>query len=106
MEWRPAPLRAGMTVTDEPGLYLEGKFGVRIENTLLIVPAATTDFGDFLGFETLTLAPIDTTPVLPDMLTAEERQWLNNYHRRVRETLSPHLSAAEAAWLKAAAHPL
>ena len=106
MEWRPAPLQAGMTVTDEPGLYLEGKFGVRIENTLLIVPAVTTDFGEFLGFETLTLAPIDTTPVLPDMLTAEERQWLNNYHRRVRETLSPHLSAAEAAWLKAAAHPL
>ena len=100
MEWRPAPLRAGMTVTDEPGLYLEGKFGVRIENTLLIVPAATTPFGEFLGFETLTLAPIDTTPVLPDMLTAEERQWLNSYHRRVRETLSPHLSAAEAAWLR------
>ena len=106
MEWRPAPLRVGMTVTDEPGLYLEGKFGVRIENTLLIVPAATTPFGEFLGFETLTLAPIDTTPVLPDMLTAEERQWLNSYHRRVRETLSPHLSAAEAAWLKAAARPL
>ena len=106
MEWRPAPLRAGMTVTDEPGLYLEGKFGVRIENTLLIVPAATIPFGEFLGFETLTLAPIDTTPVLPDMLTAEERQWLNSYHRRVRETLSPHLSAAEAAWLKAAARPL
>ena len=106
MEWRPAPLRAGMTVTDEPGIYLEGKFGVRIENTLLIVPAATTPFGEFLGFETLTLAPIDTTPVLPDMLTAEERQWLNSYHRRVRETLSPHLSAAEAAWLKAAARPL
>lgn len=106
MEWRPAPLRAGMTVTDEPGLYLEGKFGVRIENTLLIVPAATTPFGEFLGFETLTLAPIDTTPVLPDMLTAEERQWLNSYHRRVRETLSPHLSAAEAAWLKAATRPL
>ena len=106
MEWRPAPLRAGMTVTDEPGLYLEGQFGVRIENTLLIVPAATTPFGEFLGFETLTLAPIDTTPVLPDMLTAEERQWLNSYHRRVRETLSPYLSAAEAAWLKAAAHPL
>lgn len=106
MEWRPAPLQAGMTVTDEPGLYLEGKFGVRIENTLLIVLAATTPFGEFLGFETLTLAPIDTTPVLPDMLTAEERQWLNSYHRRVRETLSPHLSAAEAAWLKAAARPL
>lgn len=106
MEWRPAPLQAGMTVTDEPGLYLEGKFGVRIENTLLIVPAATTPFGEFLGFETLTLAPIDTTPVLPDMLTAEERQWLNSYHRRVCETLSPYLSAAEAAWLKAAARPL
>lgn len=102
MEWRPAPLQAGMTVTNEPGLYLEGKFGVRIENTLLIVPAETTDFGDFLKFETLTLAPIDTTPIVLDLLTEEERLWINNYHRRVFKTLSPYLAGHERKWLEEA----
>ena len=102
MEWRPAPLQAGMTVTNEPGLYLEGKFGVRIENTLLIVPAETTDFGDFLKFETLTLAPIDTTPIVLDLLTEEERLWINNYHRRVFERLSPYLAEHERKWLEEA----
>ncbi len=100
MEWRPAPLQAGMTVTNEPGLYLEGKFGVRIENTLLIVPAETTDFGDFLKFETLTLAPIDTTPIMLDLLTEEERLWINNYHRRVFKSLSPYLAGHERKWLE------
>ena len=102
MEWKPAPLQAGMTVTNEPGLYLEGKFGVRIENTLLIVPAETTAFGDFLKFETLTLAPIDTTPIVLDMLSVEEREWLNGYHRRVYESLSPHLTEGEKEWLRIA----
>lgn len=102
MEWRPAPLQAGMTVTNEPGLYLEGKFGVRIENTLLIAPAETTDFGDFLKFETLTLAPIDTTPIVLDLLTEEERLWINNYHRRVFESLSPYLAGHERKWLEEA----
>lgn len=106
MEWRPAPLHAGMTVTDEPGLYLEGKFGVRIENTLLIVPAETTPFGKFLKFETLTLAPIDTTPIIQDMLTPEELTWLNNYHHRVYETLSPYLEKNEKKWLEEATRPL
>ena len=102
MEWKPAPLQAGMTVTNEPGLYLEGKFGVRIENTLLVVPAETTAFGDFLKFETLTLAPIDTTPIILDMLSVEEREWLNSYHRRVYESLSPHLTEGEKEWLRIA----
>lgn len=106
MEWRPAPLHAGMTVTDEPGLYLEGKFGVRIENTLLIVPSETTPFGKFLKFETLTLAPIDTTPIIQDMLTPEELTWLNNYHHRVYETLSPYLEKNEKKWLEEATRPL
>ena len=106
MEWRPAPLHAGMTVTDEPGLYLEGKFGVRIENTLLIVPAETTPFGKFLKFETLTLAPIDTTPIIQDILTPEELTWLNNYHHRVYETLSPYLEKNEKKWLEEATRPL
>ncbi len=99
MEYRPAPLHAGMTVTDEPGIYLEGQFGVRIENTLLITPFKETAFGKFLRFEALTLCPIDTAPIVREMMTDEEVQWLNSYHRRVRETLSPHLSDEERAWL-------
>lgn len=106
MEWRPAPLQVGMTVTNEPGIYLEGKFGVRIENTLLIVPAESTAFGDFLKFETLTLAPIDTAPIVLEMLSTEEREWLNNYHRRVYERLSPYLEGNEKEWLRKATLPI
>lgn len=106
MEWRPAPLQAGMTVTNEPGIYLEGKFGVRIENTLLIVPAETTAFGDFLKFETLTLAPIDMAPIVLEMLSTEEREWLNSYHHRVYESLSPYLEGNEKEWLRKATLPI
>ena len=101
MEWKPAPLVAGMTITDEPGNYLEGKFGVRIENTLLITPYKETQFGQFLQFESLTLCPIDTTPIIRELLLDEEIAWLNQYHQRVFDTLSPHLNAEETAWLKA-----
>ena len=102
MEWKPAKLRPGMTVTDEPGIYLEGRFGVRIENTLLVVPTGETECGKFLGFETLTLCPIDMHPVVKELLTSEERQWLNDYHAMVYEKLKNHLSADEEMWLKAA----
>lgn len=102
MEYKPAPLRAGMTVTDEPGLYLEGKFGVRIENTLLITPYMKTAFGEFLQFESLTLAPIDTTPIIIEMLLPEERSWLNTYHEQVFQRLSPYLSDKENDWLREA----
>lgn len=102
MEYKPAPLSAGMTVTDEPGLYLEGKFGVRIENTLLITPYLKTAFGEFLQFESLTLAPIDTTPIIIEMLLPEERNWLNAYHEQVFQRLSPHLSDKENDWLRKA----
>jgi len=102
MEYKPAPLHAGMTVTDEPGIYLADRFGVRIENTLLIVPDRETEFGQFLGFESLTLCPIDTTPVLPELLLPDEINWLNEYHQRVYDLLSPHLSADESAWLSTA----
>ena len=102
MEWRPAPLVAGMTITDEPGIYLEGKFGVRIENTLLITPYKETQFGQFLQFESLTLCPIDTTPVIRELLLDEEIAWLNAYHKRVFETVSPYLNEEETIWLKAA----
>ena len=102
MEWKPAPLVAGMTITDEPGVYLEGKFGVRIENTLLITPYKETQFGKFLQFESLTLCPIDKTPIIKEMLLQEEIDWLNQYHQKVVEILSPHLCDSEAAWLREA----
>lgn len=85
MEWMPTPLRAGMTLTDEPGLYLAGKFGVRIENTVLISDYMSTEFGKFLQIEPLTLCPIDTTPIDVDMLLPEEIDWLNAYHHSVYE---------------------
>lgn len=100
MEYRPAPLVENMTVTDEPGLYLEGRFGVRIENTLLTVPYLRTEFGTFLGFEALTLCPIDITPVDLSMLLPEELAWLNGYHATVREKLLPLLDDdADRQWL-------
>ena len=106
MEWKPAPLVAGMTLTDEPGIYLAGKFGVRIENTLLITPYKETEFGRFLQFEPLTLCPIDKSPIIADMLLPEELSWLNAYHQHVFVTLSPHLSPTESDWLRIACAPL
>ncbi len=98
--WKPAPLHAGMTVTNEPGIYRAGNHGVRIENTMLIVADRTTDFGTFLRMEPLTLCPIDLTPVIWHMMAADETAYLNAYHQHVYETLSPHLSAEECCWLK------
>lgn len=106
MEWKPTPLRAGMTVTDEPGLYLSGKFGVRIENTLLIKDYQTTEFGKFLQMESLTLCPIDLTPVDFSMLQPEEIEWLDTYHRDVFEKLSPYLEGEDLGWLREATRPV
>ncbi len=106
MEYRPAPLHAGMTITDEPGIYLEGRFGVRIENVLLVQPYMETEFGRFLQFETLTLCPIDTTPVDVTLLTDNERTWLNDYHQMVFDRLSPHLDDSDRQWLYAATRPV
>ena len=106
MEWMPTPLRAGMTLTDEPGLYLAGKFGVRIENTVLISDYLSTEFGKFLQIEPLTLCPIDTAPIDADMLLPEEIDWLNDYHQLVYEKLSPFLNEEEKMWLKNATKPI
>ena len=106
LEWKPAPLVAGMTITDEPGIYLPGRCGARTENTLLIKPYMETEFGKFLQFESLTLCPIDKAPIILDMMTQEEIDWLNAYHQQVFEVLSPHLSVDEKDWLKEACTPL
>ena len=106
MEWMPTPLRVGMTLTDEPGLYLAGKFGVRIENTVLISDYMSTEFGKFLQIEPLTLCPIDTTPIDVDMLLPEEIDWLNAYHHSVYEKLSPFLDEEEKIWLENATKPI
>lgn len=106
MEWKPTPLRAGMTITDEPGIYLADEFGVRIENTLLVTNYLQTDFGKFLQMEPLTLCPIDTAPIEMELLTPEEKMWLNDYHRMVFEKLSPWLEEDDKNWLKEATKPL
>ena len=100
MQWKPTPLRAGMTVTDEPGIYLEGRFGVRIENTMIFTPYKETEFGKFRQMEPLTLCPIDTTPIVMEMMRKEEIEWLNAYHQKVRDELLPLLDdEADKAWL-------
>jgi Xaa-Pro aminopeptidase len=110
MEWKPQPLRAGMTITNEPGIYLTGRFGVRIENTMLIVPADTDAFfplpeGErprYLKLEPLTLCPIDKRPIQRELLTQEEIDWLNAYHQLVYDRLSPLLTNEEQTWLREA----
>ena len=106
MQWKPCPLRANMIVTDEPGLYLEGRFGVRIENTMIILPYKETEFGRFLQMEPLTLCPIDTEPIIIDMMRPEEIEWLNNYHKRVYDELSPLLEDEDREWLKEKTRPV
>ena len=115
MEYRPAPLHAGMTVTDEPGIYIEGRFGVRIENSMLISRYTTplerqgitpSPTPVFLEFEPLTLCPIDTEPIILSLLSDDELAWLNNYHKLVFDTLSPMLGTDDKAWLEAACKEL
>lgn len=99
-------LRSGMTVTDEPGIYEEGKHGIRTENLLLVTDAMENEYGHFLRFEILTCFPIDTAPLLPELLTREEIDWLNEYHSRVYRTLSPLLSGEAKKWLRRKTLPL
>ena len=101
------PFVAGMTITDEPGIYVDGKFGVRLENVLLTRESRQTPFGKFLEFETLTLCPFDTTPIVMELLDETERNWLNDYHQTVRMRLLPLLTdEKDRAWLERATRPL
>lgn len=101
------PFHAGQNITDEPGIYVPGRFGVRIENLLFAVEDCTTYFGHFLRFESVTLCPYDLRPIIVDMLTPEERRWLNDYHRHVREVLTPLLPTDdERRWLQQATRPI
>ena len=98
----PTPLQPGMTITNEPGIYKSGRYGIRTENTMLVVPARETEFGVFYKFEPLTLCPIDKAAIRIDLLTDEEIEWLNSYHQRVYDMLSPMLTSDEQNWLKEA----
>ena len=102
----PTLLEPGMILTDEPGIYKAGRHGIRIENTLLIVPAQETEFGKFYRFEPLTLCPIDKKAIAIEILTDEELAWFNEYHQMVYNRLCPFLSEEENAWLKEATSPL
>jgi len=95
-----APIEPGMITTNEPGIYLEDKYGIRIENEMLCVSKKENEWGEFLGFETLTFVPIDLDAIKPSLLTKEEKEWLNQYHQMVYDTISPHLTDDEAIWLK------
>ena len=105
VHWRLAPgaksipLEEGMVISNEPGLYLEGKFGIRHENLVLCRNGEKTDYGQFMYLEPLTMVPFDREAILPELMTERELQWLNDYHRRVYETLSPHMEEDELRWL-------
>jgi Xaa-Pro aminopeptidase len=96
----PVTLQPGMILSNEPGMYRAGQYGMRTENLIHVIEAGEAGFGQFLCFETLTWFPIDLKLVETDMLTVQEKSWLNKYHRKVYEHIAPHLNDAEKAWLK------
>ncbi len=102
----PTPLQPGMVTSNEPGLYLEGRYGIRLENLIVTVPAMQTEFGQFLKFDTMTLFPFDRTLMDTSIMTDSEIAWINNYHAEVRRRLTPLLSPEEAEWLKAKTEPI
>ena len=101
MNENPTTLQIGMVASNEPGLYRSGQYGIRSENLVTVVEAETTEFGKFLRFETLTLFPFDVSAIQIDLLTDAEKTWLNNYHQKVYEKLSPFLPDNEKEWLRA-----
>lgn len=100
MEENLTPLKPGMVISDEPAMYRTGQYGIRTENMILVREESETEYGKFYGFDTLTLCFIDTRLVLVPMLSVRERAWLNKYHQRVYEWISPHLNEEEKEWLK------
>lgn len=106
MDENPTVLQVGMVTSNEPGIYIAGKYGIRIENLVCTVPYAKNDFGKFLTFETLTLCYLDNNLVEVSLLTDKELAWYNDYQARVYKEVSPLLSAEEAAWLKDKTAPL
>ena len=102
----PVALVPGMVTSNEPALYRQGQWGIRIENLILTQKATENEFGDFYRFETLTLCPIDTRCIEVGLLNASERRWLNDYHARVREELAPHLNQDALQWLLARTEPI
>ena len=108
MQNRPLPcvLEEGMVTSNEPGFYVEGKFGVRCENLTLCVKGEKNDYGQFMRFETLTMVPWELEAVVPALLNERERRLLNAYHAEVYEKISPHLSAEEREWLREATRPV
>lgn len=93
-------LEEGMVITDEPGIYEDGKFGIRIENEFIVRKGEKNKYGQFMHFETITFAPIDLDGIDPEEMTKSEREWLNNYHKDVYEKIGPHLTDEEREWLK------
>lgn len=106
MNYVPAPLMPGMTVTNEPGLYKAGRYGIRIENTMLVTPYLSTEFGEFCALQPLTMCPIDKTPIIPELLGMDGIEYLNNYHAWVFEQLSPYFEEEMFDFLKMACAPL
>ncbi|GHT64073.1 Xaa-Pro aminopeptidase [Bacteroidia bacterium] len=100
MNYNPATLELGMVTSNEPGLYQSDKYGIRIENLILVVPCQSTKFGEFYTFETLTLCPIDLKLIDFSLMSQLEMDWLNQYHQKVYKTLSPFLSESEKIWLE------
>ena len=94
------PIKLGMITTDEPGFYQEGAYGIRIENELLCVEGPKTEYGQFYQFQNLTYAPIDLDAVIPELMSEQEKGWLNQYHSRVYEVISPYLDEKEKEWLQ------
>lgn len=99
-------LLPGMIVSNEPGLYREGAYGIRLENLVVVVPAGDSEFGDFIGFETLSLCPFDRSMILAELLSPSELQWIDRYHAWVLEELGPRVSGEDRAWLETACAPL
>ena len=93
-------LEEGMVITDEPGIYEDGQFGIRIENELIVRKGVKNKYGQFMHFETITFAPIDLDGIDPEEMSRSEREWLNRYHQEVYEKIGPHLTEEERQWLK------